>query len=259
MLSRRLFAAAGLSLLSGAAVRAQAAPLTVFAAASLQDVLGPIGEAFTRAGGRPVRFSFAGSQALARQIDQGAPADVMISADLEWMDWLAERRRIVAATRRDVVSNRLVIIAPAAARTTLKIGPGMPLARALGGGRLALADPAAVPAGKYARASLTRLGVWSSVERRLAPSDNVRAALVFVARGEAPLGIVYATDALSEPRVRVVGVLPETTHPRIVYPAAVVAAAARPREAAAFVGYLRGPAAQAILRRAGFTPLAPPR
>lgn len=258
MLTRRLFAAAGLSLVSGAASRAQAPPLTVFAAASLQDVLGPIGEAFTHAGGEPVRFSFAGSQALARQIDQGAPADVVISADLEWMDWLTERRRIVSATRRDLVSNRLVIIAPAASRTALKVGPGMPLARALGGGRLALADPTAVPAGKYARASLERLGVWAGVETRLAPSDSVRGALAFVARGEAPLGVVYATDALSEPKVRVVGVLPEATHPRIVYPAAVVAGAARPREAAAFVGYLRGPAAQAIFRRAGFTPLAPP-
>jgi molybdate transport system substrate-binding protein len=256
MLTRRLFAAASLSLLSRAPARGQTRPLTVFAAASLQDVLGPIGEAFTRSGGGPVRFSFAGSQALARQIDQGAPADVMISADLEWMDWLAERGRIVAATRRDLASNRLVIVAPAASRTTLKVGPGMPLARALGTGRLALADPTAVPAGKYARASLQRLGVWASVERRLAPSDNVRAALAFVARGETPLGVVYATDAASEPKVRVVGVLPEETHPRIVYPAAVVARAARPSEATAFVGYLRGPAAQAIFRKAGFTPLA---
>lgn len=259
MITRRAFAALGPALLARAPAHAQAPPLTVFAAASLQPVLDDIAAAYSAAGGGPVRFSFAGSQALARQIDQGAPADVMISADVEWMDWLAQRGRIVGATRRDVVSNRLVIVAPAASRATLRIGPGMPLARALGGGRLAVADTSAVPAGKYARASLERLGVWASVERRLAPSDNVRGALAFVARGEAPLGIVYATDAISEPKVRVIGALPEATHPRIVYPAAVTTGARRPRDAAAFVGFLRGPAAQAIFRRSGFIPLAPPR
>jgi molybdate transport system substrate-binding protein len=213
---------------------------------------------FTQRTGVAVRFSYAGSQALARQIDLGAPADVVISADLEWMDWLDQRHRIVAATRRDLISNRLVIIAPLASKVVLPVGPGMPLAKALGGGRLAIGDTVAVPAGKYAKASLTKLGVWASVEGRLAPSDNVRSALTFVARGETPLGVVYATDARSEPRVKVVAVLPEDSHPKIVYPAAVTAQAMRPGEAASFVGFLQGSEAQGLFRAAGFMPLRRP-
>jgi molybdate transport system substrate-binding protein len=250
MQPRRAFLAGAAALLAPRTARA-AGPLTVFAAASLTESLTAAGAAFTAGSGTPVRFSFGASSAMARQISQGAPADLFVSADEAWMDWLAGRRLIVVASRRDLLANQLVLIAPAASRTGLKIGPGMPLARALGGGRLALADPAAVPAGKYAKAALTALGVWRQVEDRLLPAETVRTALAWVARGEAPLGIVYATDAKAEPRVRVVGVFPASSHPAIVYPAAVVAAS-RDSRAAAFLGFLRGPRARAIFKRHGF-------
>lgn len=257
MHSRRAFltAAAAASLAPGFA-RA-AGPVTVFAAASLQESLTAAGAAWTAKSGTPVRFSFGASSAIARQIDQGAPADLFLAADEEWMDWLASRRGIVTATRRRLLSNQLVLIAPAGSKTTLKIAPGMPLARALGGGRLAVADTASVPAGKYARTALTSLGVWASVEGRLLPAENVRAALAWVARGEAPLGVVYATDARAEPKVRVVGVFPASSHPPIVYPGAVTARS-RNSGAAAFLGFLQGPRAGAIFRRYGFGVLARP-
>lgn len=254
MLNRRglLMAAGGLAA-PGLAVAAS--PLTVFAAASLQESLTAAGEDWARAGGAPARFSFGASSAMARQIEKGAPADVFLSADLEWMDWLAERRLIVAASRRNLLSNQLVLIAPTASKTTLKVAKGMPLARALGGGRLAVADTTTVPAGKYARASLTALGVWEQIAGKLLPGENVRAALAYVARGEAPLGIVYATDAKADPKVRIVGVLPASSHPPIVYPGAVLAAS-RNRTAGGFLGFLQGPSASAVFRRYGFGVLA---
>lgn len=256
MHSRRVvLAGAAAALAPGFALAGQ--PLTVFAAASLQESLTAAGAAWTAQSGTPVRFSFGASSAIARQIDQGAPADVFLSADEEWMDWLAARGGIVPATRRRLLSNRLVLIAPAGSRTALKIAPGMPLARALRGGRLAVADTASVPAGRYARASLTSLGVWGSVEGRLLPAENVRGALAYVARGEAPLGIVYATDARAEPKVRVVGVFPASSHPPIVYPGAV-AARSRNRTAASFLDFLQGPPASAIFKRYGFGVLARP-
>lgn len=256
MHSRRVFlTGAAATLAPGFALARQ--PLTVFAAASLQESLTAAGAAWMAQSGTPVRFSFGASSAIARQIDQGAPADVFLSADEEWMDWLAARGGIVPATRSRLLSNQLVLIAPAGSRTALKIAPGMPLARALRGGRLAVADAASVPAGRYARAALTNLGVWGSVEGRLLPAENVRAALAYVARGEAPLGVVYATDARAEPKVRVVGVFPASSHPPIVYPGAV-AARSRNSAAAAFLGFLQGPAASAIFRRYGFGVLARP-
>lgn len=255
MQTRRSFLA-GAAALVPAATRA-GGPLTVFAAASLQEALTAAGAAWTATSGSPVRFSFGASSAIARQIDQGAPADVFLSADEEWMDWLQARGGIVAATRRRLLSNRLVLIAPVSSRTTLRIGPGFALARGLGGGRLAMADPASVPAGRYARASLNRLGVWASVADRLLPAENVRAALAYVARGEASLGIVYATDAKAEPKVRVLGVFPDSSHPPIVYPGAVTAAS-RNGAAAGFLGFLQGPRASAIFRRHGFGVLARP-
>lgn len=257
MLDRRgLILGGGLATLAGPG-RASAAAVTVFAAASLQESLTEAGGLWSRGAGTPVRFSFGASSAIARQISQGAPADLFLSADLEWMDWLAQRRLIIEASRRDLLSNTLVLIAPARSKTTLTVRRGMPLARALGSGRLAVADTAAVPAGRYARAALTSLGVWPSVANRLLPAESVRNALAYVARGEAPLGIVYATDARAEPKVRVVGAFPAGSHPAIVYPAALVATS-RHRGAASLLGFLQGPAASAVFRRHGFGVLARP-
>lgn len=228
------------------------APVTVFAAASLQNALDDAGKAYTAKTGKPVRFSFAASSALARQIEQGAPADVFISADVDWMAYVADKKLIVPASRVDLLTNRLALIAPATSKTTLKVGRNMPIAAALGnGGRLAVAAPE-VPAGKYGRAALTALGVWKGVETRLAQAENVRAALQFVARGEAPLGIVYDTDAKVEPKVKIVGLFPETTHPKIIYPAALTASTQN-LDAAGFLYWLRGSQAGAIFAKYGFT------
>ncbi len=231
---------------------AHAAPVTVFAAASLKNALDEVGAQYAKSGGE-ARFSYAASSAIARQIEQGAPADVYVSADSDWMSYLAERKLIVAATRRDLLTNRLALIAPADSKVALKIARGMPIARALGEGRLAVAGPD-VPAGKYAKASLTALGVWDGVSGKLAQAENVRTALQYVARGESPLGIVYDTDAKVEPKVRIVGLFPEGTHPKIVYPAAVVAASTNP-DAAKFLAYMSGPQAAVIFRKYGFTVL----
>ncbi|MDO9431894.1 MAG: molybdate ABC transporter substrate-binding protein [Phenylobacterium sp.] len=233
---------------------AQAAPVTVFAAASLKNALDEVGAQYAKSGG-DVRFSYAASSAIARQIEQGAPADIYVSADTDWMNYLADRKLIVAASRRDLLTNRLALIAPADSRAALKIGKGMPLAKALGDGRLAVAGPD-VPAGKYAKASLSALGVWGGVSGKLAQAENVRMALQYVARGESPLGIVYDTDAKVEPKVRIVGLFPEGTHPKIVYPVARVAASKNP-DAAKFMAYLSGPQAAAVFRKYGFTVLAP--
>ncbi|MFO1425457.1 MAG: molybdate ABC transporter substrate-binding protein [Steroidobacteraceae bacterium] len=202
-----------------------AVPLTVFAAASLTNVLQAVGAAYTRASGQAVTFSFAGTQVLARQLEAGARADLFISADGEWMDYAEARGLLEPGTRSDLLGNRLVLIAPAGSSARLGFGTGFPaaLVAALGpSGRLSLADPDAVPAGRYARAALVRLGAWSLVEARLARSDNVRTALTFVARGEAPLGIVYATDARAEARVRIVGEFPAGSYPPIRYPVAAL-------------------------------------
>ncbi len=232
-----------------------AAPVTVFAAASLKNALDDIGPAFTAASGTPVRFSYAASSAIAHQIEQSAPADVYISADGDWMDYLQQRRLIIAASRRDLLTNHLALVAPATSKVRLAMRPGMPLAAALGSaGRLAVAGPE-VPAGRYARASLQALSVLDSVKDKLASAENVRAALLFVARGETPLGIVYDTDAKIEPKVRIVGLFPDTSHPKIVYPGALVSASQNP-QAAAFLRFLQGPQASSVFRKCGFIPLA---
>lgn len=232
-------------------------PLTVFAAASLTDVLQQIGTEYTRATGVPVRFSFAASSALAKQIESGARVDLFFSADQEWMDYLDARKLIASRSRRDLLANRLVLVAPADSSVALKIGPRFPLLMALGAnGRLATGDPESVPAGKYARSALTSLGIWEDVESRLVRAENVRAALVFVARGEVPLGIVYATDAAVEPKVRVVDVFPEDSHTPITYPVALTAVASK--AAPGFLDYLGSDAARKIFRRAGFATLNDP-
>ncbi|GAB2509183.1 molybdate ABC transporter substrate-binding protein [Lysobacter humi (ex Lee et al. 2017)] len=247
----RLLLLLALSLVAFAGT-ARAAPLTVFAAASLKDALDEAGAAYTRTTGTAVRTSYAATPALARQIGQGAPADVFIAADLEWMDALQRDGQVDAASRRVVAGNSLVLVARAAGRLgTIDLRDRASLTRVLGrDGRLALAVTATVPAGRYARASLTRLGSWEAVRPRVVETENVRAALQLVARGEAALGIVYASDARAEPRVRVVAALPAATHPRIQYPAARVQRSRHP-QSAAFVRWLRGATAQAIFRRHG--------
>jgi molybdate transport system substrate-binding protein len=229
---------------------APGAPL-VLAAASLQEALADAADAWARQGHpRPV-LAFAASSALARQIEAGAPADLFISADREWMDALAAHGQLRAGSRADLASNRLVLIAPAGTRLALHPAPGFPMVAALGSGRLALADPDAVPAGIYARQALTSLGIWPQVAGRLARAENVRAALALVARGAAPLGIVYATDARAEPRVQVLGILPASSHPPITYPVAVLARATSP-DAEPFRRFLLSRAGQALLARRGF-------
>jgi molybdate transport system substrate-binding protein len=228
--------------------------ITVFAAASLQESLDTVAARWTERSGQPVVISYAASSALARQIEQGAPADVFVSADLEWMDYLQARRLVDPATRVSLARNRLVVIAPAATGPAVLGLEAGGLRAALGpSGRLALAETTGVPAGRYARQALEALGLWQAVADRRAEADNVRAAMAFVARGEAPLGIVYATDALAEPKVRVVADIPATSHAPIVYPAARIAAA-RAARADAFLRFLSGPEARAVFERAGFDP-----
>ncbi|MBX9758139.1 MAG: molybdate ABC transporter substrate-binding protein [Beijerinckiaceae bacterium] len=249
---------AGLCALAPNAAQAQGAGPVVFAAASLKNALDEVSAGFAKDAGKPApRLSYAGSPALARQIEQGAPADVFISADTDWMDYLEGKRLIRNGARVDLLGNSIVLVAPAAARVDLAELTVASLARALGGGRLALADVKTVPAGRYAKASLEKLGLWDAVKDKLAQSENVRAALVFVARGEAPLGIVYSTDAAAEPRVRVVAALPRDSHPPIIYPAAVTSASTHP-DAGSFLAYLAGPQASAAFVRHGFVPLHQP-
>jgi molybdate transport system substrate-binding protein len=247
-----LFAAL-LSLHALPAIAAGDDSVTVFAAASLTDALNAAGHAYEAKTGGHVVFSFAASSALARQIESSAGADVFLSADSDWMDYLDSKGLIAHATRHDLLGNHLVLISPADLMVSLKIAPHFDLAGALGNGRLAVADPDSVPAGKYARSALTALGVWSAVASHLAPAENVRVALAYVARGEAPFGIVYTTDARSEPKVRIVDTFPDSTHAAIVYPAALTKDA-KPG-ARAFLEFLSGPEATAIFVKDGFVML----
>ena len=228
--------------------------LLVFAAASLSEALDEVDRAFMARTGVRVNASYAASSVLAKQIEAGAPADAFFSADLAWVDYLDERGLLKRGSRRDVLGNSLVLIAPVDSPLRLSIAPGFDLTAALGEGRLATADPDSVPAGKYARAALTNLGVWQSVSDRLVRGENVRAALAYVARGEAPLGVVYQSDAQAEKRVRAVGVFPEDSHPPITYPVALTVRA-RP-EAARFADFLASDTARQIFTRYGFTTLA---
>jgi molybdate transport system substrate-binding protein len=228
--------------------------LLVFAAASLTNVLGDLSSAWEKSSGVTVKLSFAASSVLARQIEAGGTADVFISADQEWMDYLQSRNLLDKASRRNLGGNRLVLIAPADSKIELKIAPGFKLGEALGKGRLATGDPDTVPVGRYARSALTALGVWDEVADRLVRADNVRSAMMFVARGEVALGIVYATDAAIDSKVRVVDTFPANTHAPITYPAAVLGGA-RP-EAAPYITFLAGEQAQATWRKFGFLELA---
>ena len=227
--------------------------IVVFAAASLTDALQELGTDFGKSTGITVKFSFAASSALARQIESGAPADIFFSADLDWMDYLQERKLIQAESRRDVLGNRLVLIAPAASTVELRIAPGFPLVTALGKGRLATGDPESVPVGRYAKAALKSLGVWSAVAEHVVGAENVRTALVYVERGEAPLGIVYKTDALIDKGVRIVDTFPADSHPPITYPMALTVGGRT--VAARFADFLSTPAAVAVFVKYGFAPL----
>ena len=235
-------------------VWAEPQPILLFAAASLKNALDDIDQTWQRDTGQPVTASYAASSTLAKQIENGAPGDLFISADTEWMDYLDRRKLLKPGSRSNLLGNTLVFIAPANSQVALTVAPAFPLAAALGDGRLAMADPTSVPAGKYGKAALEKLGVWPSVANRIAAAENVRAALLLVARGEAPLGIVYRTDAAVEPGVRVVAAFPPDSHPPIVYPIALIAASQNPN-APALLTYLHGPAAKAQFRKAGFTTL----
>jgi len=248
------FRRAGLATLAAllllAPVTASAADVTVFAAASLTNALQEVGHYYEARTGHTVVFSFAASSVLARQIEASGGADVFLSADSDWMNYLDTRNLIDHRTRRDILGNHLVLIAPAGERVSLAIAPNFDLAGTLRGGRLAIADPGSVPAGKYAQTALTSLGVWNTVASQLAPAENVRVALAYVARGQSPLGIVYTTDALSEPSVRIVGTFPDATHAPIVYPAALTKGA-HPL-AAEFLAFLQGSQARNVFLKDGF-------
>jgi molybdate transport system substrate-binding protein len=233
---------------------AQAADVVVFAAASLKNALDDAAHTFERQGGAPVKISYAASSQLAKQIESGAPADIFISADLDWMNYLSKRHLIQPATRRNLLGNELVLVAPADSGIKVDIKPGFNLVGLLKGGRLAMADPDSVPAGKYGKAALEKLGIWQAVAPHVAGAENVRAALLFVDRKETPLGVVYATDAASDPNVETAGVFPANTHPPIIYPAALSAASKNP-DAAKFLAFLESPAAKPAFEKQGFTVL----
>ncbi len=236
-----------LTLLLPAAAHAQ----TVFAAASLTDALQDVARLWQQAGHPAPRLSFGASSTLARQIDQGAPANLFFSADERWMDYLAKRDRLVPGTRRDLLRNRLVLVVPKAHATTVTLAPGFDLTAFLGpDGRVAVADPKHVPAGIYAEQSLRRLGLWDAASPRLAPTADVRAALLLVERGEAPAGIVYSTDAAASSGVAVAATFPDSSHDPITYPVALL----RPDDAAsqAFLTFLESAPARAAFARRGF-------
>jgi len=233
---------------------AQGKDILVFGAASLKNALDDANALYLRQTNKKVVVSYGASSALARQIESGAPADLFISADLDWMDYVAQRNLIKPATRSNFLGNTLVLVAPADSKVTLTIARNFPLAAALGSGRLALADPNAVPAGKYGKAALEALGVWASVADKIAPAPDVRAALVLVARGETPLGIVYQTDAAADKAVKTVGTFPADTHPPIVYPIAITASSSHP-DAQSYVAFLKSDAAKPAFEKQGFVRL----
>ena len=251
MLRRRQVLLGGAMLLPTLA-RAQPAQVTVFAAASLTEAMRDIGRSWQAAGHAALRASFASSSTLARQIEQGAPANLFASADEQWADYLDKAGLLVPGTRQDVLTNSLVLVMPKQTARPVEIGPGLDLAAVLGpGGRLAVGDPAHVPAGIYARQALTKLGLWAAAEPRLARAEDVRGALLLVERGEAPAGIVYATDVAVTAGLAIAGTFPPGSHDPVTYPFALVKGGDT-AEARAFLAYLTGPDAKAIFARRGF-------
>jgi molybdate transport system substrate-binding protein len=230
--------------------------VTVFAAASLKNALDGVNAACEADVGEAATVSYAASSALAKQIEEGAPADVFMSADLDWMKYLSDKNLIKADTETKLLGNSIVLVAPADSSASVEIGANFDLASLLGDGRLAMANVDAVPAGKYGKASLESLGVWASVEGKVAQAENVRAALALVSTGEAPLGIVYKTDAAADPKVKVVGTFPEDSHPQIIYPVAQTAES-KDAETPAFLKCLQSAKAKELFEAQGFTVLAP--
>jgi molybdate transport system substrate-binding protein len=231
--------------------QAQGGDLVVFAAASLKNTLDNINAQWKQETGKSAKISYAASSALAKQIEAGAPAQMFISADLKWMDYLAGKNLIKPETRSNLLGNRIVLIAPKDKSVTVDIKPGFDLAKLLAGGRLSVAGVESVPAGRYAKAALVKLGVWDSVKDKLAQAENVRAALALVSRDEAPFGIVYATDSKADAGVKIVGTFPESSHPPIIYPVALTANATNP-EAAAFLAYVKSGKAKPLFEAQGF-------
>jgi molybdate transport system substrate-binding protein len=231
--------------------QAQFRDVLVFGAASLKNALDEANGLFLFENGSGVKVSYGASSALAKQIENGAPADVFISADVDWMDYVEKLKLIKPDTRADLLGNKLVLIARSDSNLALTIGQNFPLAQALGNGRLAMADPAAVPAGKYGKAALEKLGVWASVANKVAPAQDVRAALLLVSRGEAPLGIVYQTDAAADKNVKIIAAFPESTHPPIIYPIAILASSTN-GVTPIYVQYLRSPKAAPFFEKQGF-------
>jgi molybdate transport system substrate-binding protein len=237
--------------------RADDKTLVVFAAASMKNALDEIDAAFTARTGTQVSASYAASSTLAKQIEQGAPADIFVSADTDWMDYAIGKKTIDEATRVNLLGNSIVLIAPKdSAIDNVTIGPGFDLAKLAGDGRIATGDVKAVPVGKYAKAALEKLGAWQAAEPKFAMAESARAALTLVARGEAVLGIVYSTDAKVEPGVKIVGTFPADTHPPIIYPVAATATAKM--GAKAYLDYLHSQAAKAVLEKYGFVYLIKP-
>jgi molybdate transport system substrate-binding protein len=236
---------------------AQEQQLTIFAAASLKNALDDVNASFSKATGFKLTASYAASSALAKQIEQGAPADIFISADLRWMDYVGERKLIKPDTRFNLLGNKLVLIAPADSKIAdVTIAQGFDIATLAGAGRIAVADVSAVPAGRYAKAALEKLGAWAAAKPKLAQAENVRATLAFVARDETPIGIVYETDAKVEPKVKVIGAFPDDSYPPVTYPVAETATAKR--SASQYLHFLRTPAAKAIFEKYGFSFLIRP-
>ncbi len=255
-LARGVLVAASSAFLLGGALPAlaQKPEVVVFAAASLKNALDAATRGWEKDRGVKATISYASSSALAKQIEQGAPAALFISADLDWMDYLAGKGLIEAASRSNLLGNSLVLIVPKGAAAPVEIGKGFDLAKLLGGGRLAVGEVSSVPAGKYAKAALESLGIWPSVADRLAQAENVRAALALVSRREAAAGIVYKTDAAADTEVSVIGTFPEGSHPEIVYPIALVKGASS-ANAAALLDHLKSDKAKAAFEAQGFTVL----
>ena len=237
------------------AARAQGGDVVVFAAASLKNALDAINEQWQKDTGKKAVISYAASSALAKQIEQGAPAQMFISADLDWMDYAAQKNLIKPETRSNLLGNRIVLIAPKDKTQSVDIKPGFDLLKILGNGRLSMANVDSVPAGKYGKAALEKLGVWSNVSDKIAQAENVRAALLLVSRGETLAGIVYQTDAAADANVKIIGTFPADTHPPIIYPVALTAGATSP-DAEAFLAYIKSAKAKPLFEAQGFNVLS---
>jgi molybdate transport system substrate-binding protein len=246
----------GLAMVAAAAplamARAQGSALVIFAAASLKNALDEIAATWTKETGKPApKLSYAASSALAKQMEQGAPAALFISADTDWMDYVEKKGLIKNDTRVNLLGNKIVLIGPKDSTIALDIKPGFDLAKALAGGKLAMANVDAVPAGKYGKAALEKLGAWNDAKDKIAQAENVRAALLLVARGEAPLGIVYSTDAAAEPNVKIVGTFPADSYPPVIYPAAETRES-KTADAKLFLDHLKSSKARTAFEKHGF-------